>query len=217
VLNRIKEPHFNNPLLGEYLTHGLHYPENDEIIRRIIDNKLFNRPEDNVKVMFVPSYLNGDDGIFNLDYYDFLIGFDLSVFPSYYEPWGYTPLESLAFSIPTVTTTLSGFGQWVKSHEKEWKQGMDIISRSDINYTTVVKHLTSTIKRFACLNEAEYEVSRKSAYELSRIALWKNFVDYYKEAYEIALKKTTDREQLYRTKQQPQSGTGFPGKQSYYN
>ena len=83
-------------------------PEYDPILERIKQNGLTNQPEDKVKVIFVPSYLNGDDGIFNMPYYDLLIGFDLTVFPSYYEPWGYTPLESLAFHVPTVTTNLAG-------------------------------------------------------------------------------------------------------------
>ena len=64
------------------------------------------------KVIFVPTYLNKADGIFGKDYYELLVGMDMTVFPSYYEPWGYTPLESVAFSVPTITTTLAGFGLW---------------------------------------------------------------------------------------------------------
>ena len=88
----------------KYLTHSLHYPSADPVLQRIITNNLNNDQNLKVKIIFVPSYLNGNDGIFNMPYFDLLIGFDLSVFPSYYEPWGYTPLESLMFSIPTVTT-----------------------------------------------------------------------------------------------------------------
>ena len=76
VIDRIDSPDFDNPLSGEYLTHGLHEPEYDQILRRIGENKLLNRPEDHVKIIFVPAYLNGSDGIFNKDYYDLLIGFD---------------------------------------------------------------------------------------------------------------------------------------------
>ena len=90
-------------------------------------------------MIFAPSYLNGNDGIFNLAYYDLLIGFDLTVFPSYYEPWGYTPLESLMFSIPTITTSLSGFGLWVKEYFKEPGNGIAIINRTDDNESDVVK------------------------------------------------------------------------------
>ena len=104
------------PVADKYLTHSLHYPANDPVLKRIFANDLTNAPDTKVKIIFVPSYLNGDDGIFNMPYYDLLIGFDLTIFPSYYEPWGYTPLESLMFSIPTITTSLSGFGLWVRTY-----------------------------------------------------------------------------------------------------
>ena len=77
---------------------------------------LLNTGENNVDVFFIPCYLNGDDGLIDKTYYDLLIGLDLTVFPSYYEPWGYTPLESLAFAVPTVTTSLAGFGVWVEKN-----------------------------------------------------------------------------------------------------
>jgi len=99
---------------GNYLTHNLHDMEYDPILNRIQAVGLNNSELDKVSIIFVPSYLNGDDGIFNVSYYDLLIGLDLTVFPSYYEPWGYTPLESVAFSVPTITTSLSGFGLWAQ-------------------------------------------------------------------------------------------------------
>ena len=101
-----------------YVTQVSHYlmdPEYDIITRRLREVKLNNAVGDKVKVYFIPSYLNGDDGIFNMKYYDLLAGLDLTVFPSYYEPWGYTPLESLAFKVPTLTTTLAGFAITVRS------------------------------------------------------------------------------------------------------
>jgi glycogen phosphorylase/synthase len=67
-----------------------------------------------VNVIFAPCYLNGNDGIFNMPYYDLLIGMDITVFPSYYEPWGYTPMESIAFRVPTITSNLTGYGLWIK-------------------------------------------------------------------------------------------------------
>ncbi len=98
-------------------------------------NNIHNDQKSKVKIIFVPCYLNGNDGIFNMPYFDLLIGFDLSVFPSYYEPWGYTPLESLMFSIPTVTTSLSGFGLWVRTYFEEPGNGISVIERTDDNET----------------------------------------------------------------------------------
>ena len=117
----------------KYLTHSLHYPSTDPLLQRVKANNLNNDQKSKVKIIFVPCYLNGNDGIFNMLYFDLLIGFDLSVFPSYYEPWGYTPLESLMFYIPTVTTSLSGFGLWVKTYFKDPGNGISIIERTDDN------------------------------------------------------------------------------------
>ena len=89
------------------LTHHLQGVESDPIMDRIKQNQLDNTQNEKVKVIFAPVYLDGDDGVFNMTYYDLLVGFDLSAFPSYYEPWGYTPLESIAFHIPTMTTNLN--------------------------------------------------------------------------------------------------------------
>ncbi|HDR68593.1 MAG TPA: alpha-glucan family phosphorylase, partial [Bacteroidaceae bacterium] len=89
LLEKLNDPGVN--LNGEkFLTHYLHYAEHDLILNRIKQNNFRNSHEDNVLMIFVPSYLNGNDGIFNMSYYDLLIGFDLTLFPSYYEPWGYT-------------------------------------------------------------------------------------------------------------------------------
>ena len=93
-------------------THNLMNPEYDAVTCRLNALNFNNATGDKVKVYFVPSYLNGNDGVFNMSYYDLLVGLDLTIFPSYYEPWGYTPLESLAFSVPTLTTSLAGFGLW---------------------------------------------------------------------------------------------------------
>ena len=130
----------NGPVNGgdRYLTHSLHYPATDPVLQRIAANNLNNDQKSKVKIIFVPSYLNGNDGIFNIPYFDLLIGFDLSVFPSYYEPWGYTPLESLMFSIPTVTTSLSGFGLWVKNYFENPGNGIAVIERTDDNEDEVI-------------------------------------------------------------------------------
>jgi len=147
-----------------YLTHWLHYPSTDPVLQRISANNLQNDEKSQVKVIFAPSYLNGNDGIFNLSYYDLLIGFDLTVFPSYYEPWGYTPLESLMFSIPTITTSLSGFGLWVREYFKEHGNGIAIIERTDDNESNVIKEIRDFISMFIGLNDNEVFEARKKAH-----------------------------------------------------
>lgn len=186
-------------LKGTYLTHNLHYAEHDLILNRIRENGLENRPEDPVKVIFVPSYLNGSDGIFNMPYYDILIGLDQTVFPSYYEPWGYTPLESLAFSVPTVTTTLSGFGRWVQSEYKKEVPGIKVITRNDYNDAEVAKKIGEAIMH-QCKQEGR-QAEREGAFAISRIALWENLIGHYWEAYEKAMESASGKESVYYEKE----------------
>lgn len=148
----------------------------------------------NVHVVFVPTYLNGNDGVLNLPYYDLLIGLDLTVFPSYYEPWGYTPLESMAFHVPTITTSLSGYGVWCKEQGcTTIDQGVAVIYRNDSNTTDVVGHIVNTIQYYLSLSPQKTAAIRKAAVRLALQAEWKNFFSFYREAYTIALKKAAAR------------------------
>ncbi|MEA3461083.1 MAG: alpha-glucan family phosphorylase [Bacteroidota bacterium] len=188
--------------LGQnHLTHNLHYEEHDQILNRIKSNGLNNSPDDRVKVIFVPSYLNGNDGIFNLAYYDVLIGLDLTVFPSYYEPWGYTPLESLAFSVPTVTTSLTGFGLWVNNKYRKEVPGITVIPRDDFNDGEVVKGISQAIANNCKHGGKEREPSREGAHAISRIALWDNLIRYYWQAYDKALQSAEGKEIVYYEKE----------------
>ncbi len=177
----------------KYLTHCLHYPSSDPVLNSLSQNGFTNSRESRVKIIFVPSYLNGNDGIFNMSYYDLLIGFDLTIFPSYYEPWGYTPLESLMFSIPTVSTTLSGFGLWVKEYFKEPGNGMAVIKRTDDNEAEVITCIKDFTRKFINLSDQEIDKARHTAHEISRIAMWDNLVKFYFNAYEIALTRSRER------------------------
>ncbi len=183
----------NTPLSNRFMTHNLHDSEYDPTLNRLKELGITNGPEQHAKVIFVPSYLNGEDGIFNIGYYDCLIGLDLTVFPSYYEPWGYTPLESLAFHVPTVTTTLAGFGLWVKSKMSEIHDCVGVVERNDENYPQVVEDIANRIILCSYKAEEEIHLARENAYFVSRTALWKNLINYYKEAYSIALSQVAKR------------------------
>ncbi|MCU0454762.1 MAG: alpha-glucan family phosphorylase [Bacteroidales bacterium] len=195
----------NGPANGgdRYLTHSLHYPSSDPVLQRINANNLHNDEKSQVKVIFAPSYLNGNDGIFNMPYYDLLIGFDISVFPSYYEPWGYTPLESLMFSIPTVTTSLSGFGLWVRDYFKDPGNGVAVIERTDDNEDKVVTAIRHFMAAFSNLGEYEVAEARAKAHEISRIAMWDSLVQHYFTGYETALGKSSER------REEPREFIGF--------
>ena len=144
-----------------------------------------------VSAVFVPYYLDGHDPLFGKTYYDLLIGMDVTVVPSYYEPWGYTPLESCAFHVPTITTSLAGFGEWA-ARQKE-KYGVIVIERTDSNFEEVAEHIADDILRFSRLTPEETERARKEAASIAKRADWKHFFQYYRKAYDIALKNATKR------------------------
>ena len=144
-----------------------------------------------VSAVFVPYYLDGYDPLFQKTYYDLLIGLDITVFPSYYEPWGYTPLESCAFHVPTITTSLAGFGEWA-ARQKE-KGGVFVIERNDSNFDEVSERIADTLLWFDRLHKEEKAEARKQAAAVAKRADWKHFFKYYRKAYDIALKKKDER------------------------
>ena len=188
---------WDTPLPNPYLTHELHNFYEDAIACAIRNLQIGNRSGKNrVKVIYAPCYLKGNDGVFDMDYYDVLIGNDLSVYPSYYEPWGYTPLESAAFHIPTITTNLAGFGLWVNSvlgRCGELLDGVEVITRTDSNYSDAADAITKNICTFAKLPEKEVNDCRKKVAKIADKALWKHFIKNYLQAYDIALTAANDR------------------------
>ena len=155
---------------------------------------LNSSPNDKVHVVVVPNYLTGDDGLINLSYYDTILGNDLCIYPSYYEPWGYTPLEAVAFKVPCITTDLAGFGLWANSvfgRYGEIEDGVKVIHRTDYNYSEVADAVADTVASFSKKSEKEVAEARKNAAELSKKALWKLFIKHYFEAYDVALRKKT--------------------------
>lgn len=188
---KLKNPDAQMDYWNKHTTHELFDYHNDNVIAALQWFHFQNLQHEKVKIIFVPSYLNGNDGIFNMSYWDLLIGMDLTVFPSYYEPWGYTPLESIAFSVPTVTTDLSGFGQWIKSIKAN--HGVEVVHRSDYNFSQVVEAISAVLFNFIHQKASEMKEMRKKALEISQKALWEEFIQYYYEAYHISLKNRDKR------------------------
>ena len=193
LLNNLEKPYQAVELVHPYVTHLLTQPDHDPVLQKIGEQQLLNRTEDRVKVFCCPSYLNGGDGVFNVPYYDVLVGMDLTVFPSYYEPWGYTPLESLAFKVPTVSTTLAGFGLWVETRETGPHPGIEVIRRDDGNNGEVVAAIAAALQRVAGLSAEEYAAYQQNAKSVSAIALWDHLATYYHKAYEMALQQVALR------------------------
>ena len=172
-----------------FTTTPLMEEHNDMIMNSLKRNGFSNNERENIKIIFAPVYLNGQDKIFNENYYDLLVGFDLTVFPSYYEPWGYTPMESAAFAVPTITTNLAGFGQWISPIFQDISNGIAVIERNDHNYFDVINSVAEQIITFSEKTETERKKIAKQAQQISQKALWNNFFDYYLKAFKIAFDK----------------------------
>lgn len=179
------------------ITHSLHNYNEDPIINRIHQLGFGVDANDSMTVIYVPCYLNGDDGIFNSSYYELLIGVDATVFPSYYEPWGYTPLESVAFGVPTVTTSLSGFGQWILASSKpEFEvSGVNVIPRTDSNYGEVADAIATSVFDLISAQPSRRAKIAKAAMATASKAAWSHFIEWYDEAFAIALDKAEKRKQ----------------------
>lgn len=173
------------PLQYPYLTHWLHNLREDTLAGRL--GALLERGATAQRIypIFVPTYLDGHDGILDLPYYDLLSALDLTLFPSYYEPWGYTPLESIAYGVPTVTTDLSGFGQAILDLYGEramqtLAHGVQVIPRRDYDDAFVTKALATILTEASCgLPTAYHEQARETASH----ALWRLYYDHYMLAY----------------------------------
>jgi glycosyltransferase involved in cell wall biosynthesis len=187
---------YDTPLEVPLVTHWLHNMSHDNVLGMLKFLDMWNRKEDKVKLVFLPCYLVGDDGVLNMPYYDLVLGKDLCIYPSYYEPWGYTPLEAIAFKVPCITTDLAGFGQWangVKGGNSEIIDGVKVIHRTDYNYSEVADAIKDTVSEFSAMDKADVAKARANADKLSKKALWSNFITYYCEAYDFALRKAIQR------------------------
>ena len=196
--DRLKSPQsaYTESLEVPQITHWLHNMSHDNVLGMMKYYDMHNRKDERVKVIFLPCYLDGNDGIVNMTYYDVVLGNDLCIYPSYYEPWGYTPLEAVAFKVPCITTDLAGFGLWANSvfgHNGELEDGVKVIHRTDYNYSEVADAIKDAVADFSNMSKKQIDDCRKHAEALSKKALWSEFIKYYDEAYDIALHRAEAR------------------------
>lgn len=182
----------NSGVDPDYLTHRLNNEDSDEICVRMRQLKDAGALC-NVKVIYVPCYLDANDGIVNISYYDLLPAFDLTLFPSYYEPWGYTPLESVAFGVPTVTDNKAGFGQWVLDNSTNGIDncGVTVVERNDSDYHVSRDAIASAAVAYELADSSARLHARNKAFLTSAKTDWKFFIAHYDEAFRIALSRNS--------------------------
>ena len=179
------------PGAGFLTSHQVYDAPNDPILTACRRLGLNNTADDNVQVVFVPALLDGRDGFLNMPYFDVLSGCDLGVFPSWYEPWGYTPHESAAYSVPTVTTDLSGFGLWIRQMENKigTQPGIGVIARRNNDYAKTVDALAEVIVHYATCSDEELDQRRRTVRAAASHADWSEFFKLYMSAYSMANEK----------------------------
>lgn len=172
----------------DYLTHRLNNEGEDEVCRRIEQLQGEGKLK-KLRVIYVPSYLDGHDGVVDITYYDLLPALDLTMFPSYYEPWGYTPLESVAFGVPTITDDKAGFGQWVLDNFQNglMKSGVYVVDRTDSNYDRAAALIRMAAQEYITEDVSLRLKARNLAFLTAAKADWKFFILNYDKAFEIAL------------------------------
>jgi glycogen(starch) synthase len=175
--------------LPPVVTHRLMHEDQDEIVKFITRRNLLNRPDDKVKVIYHPDFINSTNPLFGLDYGQFVRGCHLGVFPSYYEPWGYTPLECMASGIPAVTSDLSGFGDYLmKNMPDHEKAGMFVVERAKRTFDWSAKQLSAFLLKFLMQSRRERITQRNNVESYSSSFDWSKLIKYYEDAYAMALK-----------------------------
>jgi len=173
-------------------THNLFDPASDPVQRHCLELGLDNRPSHRVKVIQVPIYLHAQDGLLGMSYEAALQGLDLTCFPSAYEPWGYTPQESLAAGVPTVTSDCAGFGRWCQDNGLDASDGVQVLTRAAVHDDEAARALAEMVADFVSASrdlEATVRACRRTAARVS----WSDLIGQYDEAFALALERATAR------------------------
>ncbi len=175
-------------------THEIYNEDNDLIMKHLKESGINNGKDDKVKVIYYPIYLTGADGLLDLNYYECMTGSHLGVFASFYEPWGYTPLEAAALGISSITTDLAGFGRYVLKHREDPKTpGIFVLKRFNVDDETAVENLANLLYEFTKLSKEERIKNKIEANRISKLADWNILIKNYFEAHKLALKIFLER------------------------
>ena len=182
----LKLKRFGVPALS---THDLYNEDTEPILGAFRSCQLLNKKEDRVKVVFYPIYLTGADGMLDLNYYESMQAGHLGIFPSYYEPWGYTPLEAGALGVPAVTTDLAGFGRYIKERQKSGQTGIFVLPRFNRTDDETVTDLSNVMYNYALLSKQQRVETKIEAKNLAQTADWKSFIEFYVKAHSLAVER----------------------------
>jgi glycogen(starch) synthase len=170
-------------------THDLFDEPTDPIVNALKENGLLNKKEDRVKVVFYSIYLTGADGLLDISYYESMQGCQLGIFPSFYEPWGYTPLEAGALGVPAVTTDLAGFGRYIAPKLRPEQPGIYVLHRFNKTNEEAVAELGNIMYDYTNFSKEERVQAKIEAKKLAGSADWKVFIEFYIKAHNLAVER----------------------------
>jgi starch phosphorylase len=174
-------------------THALRNPQHDPILSCMQYHGLRNEPDDPVHVIFVPRYLDGRDPLVPYSYWQLLAGMDLSVFPSWYEPWGYTPMEATALNVPTISTDMAGFAHWAGTFGGPEATGVWILKRDRRPYEESVRDCTELLLKLAQAGPEPLKEYRPALERLASEGRWEHAISQYEKAHDLALARATEK------------------------
>ena len=176
--------------LPSVVTHDLYDDGSDEILNFLRASELINKPEDRVKIVYHPDFINATNPLWGIEYSQFVRGCHLGIFPSYYEPWGYTPLECIASGVPTVTSDLAGFGDFVMKTMKDHNQyGCYVVNRYHKAFQESADQLADNLYQYIQMNRRE-RIDLRNRTEASAVHFdWESLGRYYNTAYQMAIER----------------------------
>lgn len=202
----LNRQHLSAQRQPQITTHELRDEAGDPNLIAFKNAGLSNRPDDPIHIVFLPIYLDGSDPLIPEKYYELLPGVDISVFASFYEPWGYTPMESVAFGVPTITSDLAGFGQWARKLGEVKHTGVVVLERKNKTFEEASNKLKEALRQYLDVSERFQKRLKRAALNTASKGRWKQLASIYFEAHDLALEKATQRVQS--TKQ-----SGVPSKE----
>ena len=172
------------------VTHNLMQEDKDEVLQMLQQKNLLNHEDDRVKIVYHPDFINSSSPLFPMDYNHFVRGCNLGIFPSYYEPWGYTPLECMASGVPAITSDLSGFGDYLLHHLPNHEDyGLYVVERGKRTFDWSANQLAGVMYRFLLMSRRERIMQRNNVENNSFSFDWENLITHYIDAYSLAVNR----------------------------
>lgn len=171
------------------VTHNLVNDVDDQILQSLRQAPLVNSPLDKVKVVYHPDFITSTNPLFSMDYGQFVRGCHLGIFPSYYEPYGYTPLECIARGVPAVTSDLSGFGHYVDTlNANSDESGVYVLHRNERSIEKAAEDLAQYLFHFVKTTRRYRMIMRNKLEDFAENFEWEKLTAAYDEAYTLAIK-----------------------------